>query len=193
MGRCIIVHGWAGKPEEGWMPWLANELIGRGWQVQVPVMPHAKLPKLDQWLEMLDQTVGTTDQDVYFVGHSLGCYTFLKFIERLAPQIKVGGGVMVAGFAGHLKHNIPVLQKFYEEGLDWEKIRQHDGRYAAVYSENDDWVRVESALEFNKHLGATLVKNNDWEHFSGSEGITELPDALTALLQIAGEKPVSAS
>ena len=185
MNRRILLHGWAGHPDKGWKPWLKQELESRGWQVIAPQLPHANKPVREEWLATLAEAVGTTDEQTYFIGHSLGCYTFLKCIEQLPPDAKIGGGVMVAGFAGQLKHPIPVLEKFYEDGLDWQAICSHQGRYAAIYSERDDYVRVESAFEFEKQLGATLIKNNDWEHFSASEGITELPDALTAILQIS--------
>lgn len=185
MNRCFLLHGWAGHPDKGWKPWFKQELESRGWQVIAPQFPHAQKPKLEEWLSTLTEVVGTPDGQTYFVSHSLGCYTFLKYIEQLPPEAKIGGGVMVAGFAGHLKHPIPVLEKYYEEGLNWQGIRSHGGKYAAIYSERDDYVRVESAFEFGKQLGATLIKNNDWEHFSASEGITELPEALTAILQIS--------
>lgn len=185
MNRCIIVHGWAGNPAHGWKPWLKSELEAAGWQVEAPLMPSPNTPKLDEWLTELARVVGTPDNHTYFVGHSLGCFAFLKYIEQLPAETTIGGGVMVAGFAGHLKHKIPVLQSFYESGLNWPAITQHGGRYAVVYSERDDYVRVESAFEFEEHLGAKLIKNNNWEHFSASEGITDLPDALTALLGLS--------
>lgn len=188
MKRCVILHGWAGHPDKGWKPWLKTELETRGWQVIAPQFPHENKPRRDEWLTMLGDIVGTPDEQTFFVGHSLGCFAFLKYIEQLSPEQKIGGGVMVAGFAGHLKHKVPVLEQFYESGLDWKKIRDHGGKYVAIYSERDDYVRIESAFEFEEHLGATIVKNNDWEHFSAAEGITELPEVLTALLSIADSR-----
>lgn len=187
MNLCVIIHGWGGTPNEGWLPWLKTELESRGWEVIAPQMPNANKPQLEEWLEKLDEVVGEPDQNTYFVGHSLGCYTFLKYIERLKPEQKIGGGVMVAGFAGNLKHNIHVLQKYYETGLNYDKIKLHSGKYIAIASERDDYVHIQSLDEFAEHLGAITVVNNNWEHFSGSEGITELPDALTAILEIASE------
>jgi len=185
MNRAIIIHGWGGEPNEGWLPWLKVDLENRDWNVQAPQMPNAKEPKLEEWLQTLRELVGKCDNQTYFVGHSLGCYAFLKYIEQLGVGERVGGGVMVAGFAGHLKHKVTVLQEFYKDGLHWDKINEHGGEYVAIYSERDDWVRVESAHEFEKHLAAKLIKNNEWEHFSGSEGIVQLPDALNSLLKIA--------
>lgn len=187
MKRVFVIHGWEAKAEEGWRPWLKMELEKLGYHVGMPQMPHATFPKLDEWLEVLQELVRKSDKDTYFVGHSLGCYTILKFIESLPTDQKVGGAVLVSGFAGELKHNIPILEKFYELGLDWQKIKAHGGKYAAIYSERDDYVHVHSAREFEEKLGAKLVKNSTWKHFSAVEGIKQLPEALEALKSISDD------
>jgi hypothetical protein len=185
MRRAFIIHGWEGKPTEGWMPWLKKELEQRDWEVNAPQMPHPMLPKLEEWLSTINQLVGVPDSETYLVGHSLGCYTILKYLESLSDSIKIGGVVLVAGFAGNLKHPIPVLQSYYKDGLSWDKIRPHCDHYVAIYSKRDNYVREESAHEFAQHLGAKVIENNNWEHFSGVEGIKELPDVLNSLLEMA--------
>ena len=37
--RGFLIHGWEGYPEEGWRPWLKNELEKRGFTVSVPASP----------------------------------------------------------------------------------------------------------------------------------------------------------
>lgn len=186
--RAFILHGWGGDPTEGWLPWLKSELAKQGWAVQVPQMPDTDKPVLEKWLQTLRDLVGKPDENTYFVGHSLGCFTFLKFIEELEPGVRVGGGVMVAGFAGNLKRDIPILQRYYESGLDWDNIKSHGGKYVAIASERDGYVHVQSLHEFGEKLGAKTIVNNDWQHFSGSEGIKELPDVLESLLEISSKK-----
>ncbi len=185
MKRAFIIHGWEGNPEEGWMPWLGDELKMQMWRVETPQMPHPMLPKLDEWLKALTDLVGEPDDDYYFIGHSLGCFTILKYLEQLKPGERVGGVVMVAGFAGNLKHNIPVLMSFYESGLDWKEVKSHCNKFVAIASERDDYVHIQSLHEFKEKLGAETIINNDWQHFSGLEGITELPIALESLLKIS--------
>lgn len=41
---------------------------------------------------------------------------------------------------------------------------------------------------FNEKLGAKIIIKHDKGHFSGSDRIKELPSALEAVLEIAGEK-----
>lgn len=185
MKRAVIVHGWEGKPGEGWQLWLRQQLESNGFQVSAPQMPHAALPKLGEWLLTLRELISLPDEETYLVGHSLGCYTILKYLETLPDNQRIGGVVMVAGFSGALKHPIPILQKYYEKGLNYPKILLHCSNFVAIYSERDNYVRAESAREFQQHLGAKLIENNNWEHFSGVEGIKELPEVLRVLLEMS--------
>lgn len=191
MKRVVIVHGWEGKPGEGWQLWLQQELEKRDFQAFAPQMPHPALPRLDEWLATLRGLIEKPDKNTFLVGHSLGCYTILKYLEQLSHGEEIGGVVMVAGFAGNLKHNIPVLRKYYENGVDWALVRLHCSNFVAIASERDDYVHIQSSHEFAEKLDARVIINNKWEHFSGVEGIKELPEALEALLQFSSYTPIS--
>lgn len=45
--RALIVHGWEGYPEEGWFPWLKQQLEEKDFIVTVPQMPHPDIPTID--------------------------------------------------------------------------------------------------------------------------------------------------
>jgi len=96
--RVFIVHGWDGYPEEGWFPWLKNELEAKDFEVSVPQLPEAKTPRIYNWVPALSKAVGTPDEQTYFVGHSIGCQTIARYLESLPEGVKVGGAVFVAGF-----------------------------------------------------------------------------------------------
>lgn len=91
--RAFIIHGWGGRPEEGWRPWLRDELAARGFEVAVPAMPDTDHPRMDAWLAKLSETVGAPDEHCFFVGHSLGVITILRYFEVLVKRHKVGGAV----------------------------------------------------------------------------------------------------
>ena len=88
--RAFLIHGWEGRPENEWRPWLKNELEKRGLQVFVPAMPDTANPMMDKWVPHLTQTVGTPDENTYFVGHSVGCITILRYLETLNKDEKIG-------------------------------------------------------------------------------------------------------
>jgi uncharacterized protein len=183
MKRAFIIHGWDGSPEEGWFPWLKKRLEDKGYSVEVPAMPDPEEPEIEAWVGKLEELVGEADADTFFVGHSIGCQTILRYLERLDADYKVGGVLMVAGWM-NLK---PVV--FEEEGaeevarpwldtpLDWKKVRQHCDNYAAIFSQDDPYVPIEDAGIFAKELGAKVVILNGLQHINGEAGVTELPEA----------------
>lgn len=181
--RVIIIHGWGGYPEEGWFPWLKRELEQHQFHVEVPQLPKAATPNRDEWLAALKIIVGKPNRQTYLIGHSLGCYTILKYIESLRWFQRVGGVLLVAGFSSL---NIPILNKFYAAPLNWKKIKRHAGRITALSSPKDPYVPLAKGEELRDKLGAKLLVVEGYHHFSGREGVKKLPAALDAILKITG-------
>ena len=187
--RVFIIHGWGGYPEEGWLPWLKQELEGKGFQVEVPSMPNTDNPKIDVWVPFLKDKVGTPDQETFLVGHSIGCQTILRYLESLPEGAKVGGAVLVAGFVHLAKldetEEQEIAKPWLETPIQWEKILTHTNNFAAIFSDNDPFVPLDDSKIFESKLGAKIIVQSEKGHFSGSDNINELPVALEELLRMA--------
>lgn len=184
--RAFLIHGWEGYPEEGWRPWLRDELKKAGFEVIVPSMPDADDPTMEKWVPYLIKVVGEPTENDFFVSHSLGCITTLRFIESLTDE-KVGGAVLVAGFGHDLDYPgyKGELSSFFQSPLDWEKIKSHCNKFAAIVSDNDPFVPLEHGELFKEKLGAKLIIEHNKRHFSGDDGISTLPSAKNAVLSLA--------
>ena len=186
MKKAFLIHGWGGSPEEGWRPWLKEKLEKKGFEVYIPSMPDTNHPKMDAWLKRLSDTVGIPDRDCYFVGHSLGCITILRYLERLKENQKIKGVVLVAGFSD-IKITVgkdettDEISTFFKTKLDFEKIKKHCDRFIAIHSDNDPYVPIKYATIFKEKLNAEIVINKNMKHFSGDEGVKELPAILEAM------------
>ncbi len=181
MKRAFIIHGWQGYPEEGWRPWLRKELEKRKFSASVPTMPDTDHPKMDGWVSHLSDTVGVPDEGCYFVGHSLGCIAILRYFETIS--VNVGGAVLVAGFADNL--GIKELSTFFTKPVDWGKIKSVCKNFAAIHSDDDPYVPPKNGDIFKKNLNAKIIVEHGMKHFSGDDGIFELPSALKAVLDMA--------
>jgi len=183
MKRVFLIHGWQGRPDNHFFPYLTWELRANGFEVSAPQMPHADKPQVSDWLNFLRDYVGKPDKDTYFVGHSLGCITIARYLEALPPKQKVGGAVFVAGFSGRL--NIPEIASFYHVPFDPEKAKLHTNKFVMIFSENDTRVPMEKSLEMAKELGAKTILEKGKGHFCAEDGVTSLPSALSALLKMS--------
>jgi predicted alpha/beta hydrolase family esterase len=189
--RVFIAHGWDGTPQEGWFPWLKQELETKGFEVFVPQLPDTANPRIYNWVPALAQAVGTPDEQTYFVGHSMGCQAIVRYVETLPDGQKIGGAVFVAGFFKHLTglEDDPAVQETDKHWLgapiDLEKVKSHLPKSVAVFSDDDPWVPLDNQDDFRDKLGSEIVIEHDKKHFSGSDGNVELPVALEKILEMA--------
>ncbi len=189
-GRVFVVHGWGGYPEEGWLPWLKKELVAKDFVVEVPAMPDSENPKIETWVPHLARLVGRPDEHTYFVGHSIGCQTIIRYIQTLPIGTKIGGAVFVAGWYNlrnlETEEEKIIVSPWVNEPRDDKKIRSVINKAIAIFSDNDPVVLPENQQSWKELVGAKIIIEHDKGHFSGSDGITELPSALQGVLEIAG-------
>ena len=188
--RVFLIHGWDGRPDNHWFPWLKNELERRdllagrhGFKVESLEMPNPARPKVSEWTRKIRESVGEPMESDYFVGHSLGCVTILRYIEKLSENVKIGGCVFVGGFSGNI--NIPEIAEFYSLPLDIEEVKKHCDGFVTIFSDNDEYIPQSESLSFSNKLGATQVFERNKGHFCKSDGVTELPSALSAILDFS--------
>lgn len=186
MKRAIIVHCWDGYPEYCWYPDVKKELEAKGFEVLVPLMPETEAPKLTKWLPALEEAVGTPDQELYLIGHSVGCITILRYLEKLPPKVKVGGVVLVAGYIDDL--GFEELKNFFTTDLPLEKIKTKANNFVAIHSDDDPFVPLKHGDIFKDKLGADLIIKHNFKHFSGpvdkEDSCLELPEVVESLLKM---------
>jgi predicted alpha/beta hydrolase family esterase len=189
MKRAIIVHGWDGHPGYCWYPDVKERLEHKGFEVTVPAMPDSEAPALTKWLPVLQHVVGEPDRELFLIGHSLGVVTILRYLETLADRQKVGGVVSVAGFTDDL--GFTELKNFFAKPLDFEHIKTRALGFAALASDNDQYVDLRYGDILHDRLGARLEVMHNMNHFSGeaddNQACTSLPEAARAVLELAGE------
>lgn len=188
MKRAIIVHCWGGYPEYCWYPWAKKELEAKGFSVEVPAFPETDAPKQAQWVPFLQERIGEPDDELFLIGHSVGCITILRYLETLGGNERAGGVVLVAGFTDDL--HFEELKNYFETPIDFAKIRARSRNgFVAIHSDNDPYVDLKFADVFKKELGAEVIVKHAMGHFSGpvdkEESCTELPDVVHAIEKLA--------
>lgn len=179
--RVFIVHRWDASPTADWYPWVADGLKARGFEVIVPVMPHPGAPEIGSWVSTLERQVGVPDADTYFVGHSVGCQTIVRYLAGLPDGLQVGGCVFVAGWTALTAEALPdeesadIAEPWLSQPIDWAAAKSHPSHVTAVFSDNDPFVPHSQVGVFEKNLGARIIMEPGKGHLSGEEGISSLP------------------
>lgn len=184
--KVFIIHGWDGYPEEAWFPWLKQELDSNGFQVFIPQMPNPAQPEIEAWVSHLTQIAPDIDEHTYFVGHSVGCQTIIRFLEKLPAKTKVAGVVFVAGWFTltglETDEERQIAQPWLETPIDFAKFKTHTDHITAIFSTNDKFVPKENQQLFREHLGAQIIVESDRGHFSEYDDAFELPLVLDTIL-----------
>ena len=188
MKRTIIIHCWEGYPNYCWYPWVKQKLEAASFQVAVPAFPNTEKPKLCEWLPMLKDVAGDPDEELYLIGHSLGCITIMRYLEGLVEDQKIGGVVFVAGFTENV--GFDEIQNFFETPVDLEKIKAKvKNGFVAIHSDNDLYVDLKYADIFKEKLSAEIIIKSGAKHFSGAiegeDSCTELPDVVRSVEKLS--------
>lgn len=96
--RVFVIHGWGGGHNEILHKLLKKKFSEKGFEVIVPKMPHTDEPKIDEWVLHLNKMVGNADADTYFIVHSIGCQTIMRYLETLPQNTKIGKCIFIAGW-----------------------------------------------------------------------------------------------
>lgn len=151
-------------------------------EAELLTMPNPKYPVMSEWIDTLNDAIGSADEMVYMVGHSLGCITILRYLEALADHKKIGGAILVAGFPESIKIN--ELGTFFETPLDYKKVKESAKAFVAMYSDNDPYVPMKNSELLEEKLGAELMLMKGAGHMNASDGYRELPIVLEKLKEL---------
>ncbi len=189
MKRLVIIHGWADSPEGSWFPWLKREAEKLGFIVFIPAMPDPNHPKIQPWVATLSRVVKDPDQDTFFIGHSIGCQTILRYLETLPSTTKIGGVLFVGGWFSlkslETDEEKAIAQPWIDTPIHFRKIRPMIPKSVALFSDNDPWVSLDNADQMKRELGARIIVEKQKGHFLASDGVTQLPRALQELIALA--------
>jgi len=181
--RAYIIHGWEGKPDSNWFPWLKKVLESKDFDVFVPQMPNPVHPKLTEWLEKMNQTISNLDQNTYLIGHSLGVVTILRYLESVNSDQIIGGIVLVAGFPTSIGYD--EIEHFTTQPINYDKVKSITNNTIAIHSDNDPYVPVKQGEILKEKLNAELIVIKGAKHFNQEDGFTELPIVLEKVLEIS--------
>lgn len=183
MKKVYLVHGWGGSSSGGWFDWLK---IGGKKRIEVQAfdMPDTDNPKIEAWVNFLEEKISDIDEETFFVGHSIGCQTILRFLEKLPENIRVGGCIFVAGWFNlndetyEDNEDKETAKPWLETPIDFGKIKKHTQNFLAIFSDDDPYVPLSDVELFKEKLNAEIIIKNNKGHFTEEKEIKEVLDFI---------------
>ncbi len=173
----LVLHGYTGRADRNFLPWIAKELESRGFEVQVPELPNTERPTEEEQVSHVLKNC-RIDEKTIIVGHSLGAIVAMKVVEKRKKP--VGGLVLVASAMD------PVSQRpekrFFHTTFSWDvdfALLKKLAPYRVVLSDLREKKRISYLEKQAEGLGARLLSvAAEEEHFTAEEE----PAVLAAVL-----------
>jgi hypothetical protein len=177
MKRAILIHGWEENPNGQWLPWLKEKLESDGWKVEVPEMPNTKKPTLSEWMKTL--TSLSPDENTVLIGHSLANALILKYVEQ--TNTKLRASFCVAAWDWLLEAVREFHITFFENGFDYERIKEKRIPITIINSTTDPWIDFERSKLLARKLDSIFLPVENAGHFMSKDGYTEFPLLLSLI------------
>mgnify|MGYP001607242926 CR=1 FL=1 len=189
MKNIYIIHRWDGNPNSDWYPWIKKELENKNFKIIILEMPNTSKPIINAWVNKLKETIKNVDENTYFIGHSIGCQTIMRYLEQLPENTKIGGAIFVAGWfnlANLEGEEVEAIAKSWiETPIKFNKIKNKIKDLIVILSNNEPYNFVkENSKIFNEKLNAKIIIENKKGHFTEEDGVKELPIVLNKLLEM---------
>lgn len=146
-------------------------------------MPNTNSHKIEEWVSTLNSKVEKLDKNTYFIGHSIGCQTIMRYLET-KDITKIGGILFVAPWIDLLPKAIEdeesynIAQPWLNNLINFEKIKQFTNNISCIFSNDDYFVPLEQEKEFRNKLNAKTIIVNNKGHISQDDNIYELEEIL---------------
>lgn len=183
--KLYVIHGWSCSPQEPMLAWIISEAKKIGFEVVAPIMPHPDEPTIGDWVNNLNVIVTNPDQNTYFVGHSVGCQTVLRYLEK-QDNVQVGGVILIAPWL--ILSNLETEEEkvigkpWIETPIDFNKVKQAARSFTAIFSDDDPVVPFEKNKElFSKYLNPQVIVEHDKGHFTEGDGVQSLQSVIDTL------------
>lgn len=192
MKKAYIVHGWGGSPEEEIHKSFKQELESKEFEVHVLEMPNTEEPQLEEWIPHLKKSVQNPTEETFFIGHSIGCQTILRFLQDLPEEKKIGGCVLLAPWTTLLdtayenpEEEQKIAEPWMQTPIDWIKVKSHCNKFTAIFSDDDFCVTLSEKEVFEKNLGAKIIVEKGKGHFTMETNVSHVPSVVNEILEMS--------
>lgn len=169
MTRFLILHGTDGSPQSNWFMWLKGVLIGKGYNVWLPQLPHSDNPNIKTYNAfLLSNTDFVFDKDTIIIGHSSGAVEILSLLQHLPSESVIKAAILVSAFKDNLGWDS--LRGLFVEPFDFDVIKKHCLEFTFIHSDNDPYCPVEHAKYLTEETSGKLIILEGQGHFNTELG-----------------------
>jgi uncharacterized protein len=167
MKNVLVLHGNGNKPEDSWYLWIAAQLEKEGYQSWVPQLPDAGKPNTQKNIEFIKANKDfPVNSETVIIGHSSGVVLALYLIQSLPSNVTIDSAYCIASFSEDLHYEGVHHEELFLEPIDFEKMKQHCGKFVYIHSDDDPYCPLEQAKYLSEKTNGELIILPGQKHFS---------------------------
>jgi len=175
MNTLYLVDGFGGSPEINWLSNL-EKCYKDSFDTKKVKYTNSNVADVKVWDEDLDRNI-YNPQNAYFICHSLGCITLLRYILR--NNIRIKGAIFVSGFAESIV-DYPQFDD-YMKNIDLEKIKHLVGISFVISARTDRIIDWQITNNLSHEMEIPFILLPDGGHFTSTEGVIEMPSVKSVV------------
>ncbi len=165
----LILHGYTGRADKNFVPWLKEELESRGFKVQAPQLPNTNAPRESEQVGHVLKKC-RIDANTIMIGHSLGGVVAMKVLEKINRPI---AGLVLVAPAVEPRFRTGASRPFwktFEFDYDYGRIKKLSGFRVVLADAREDKKRGPYLKYLAKKIAAPLREASaEREHFTGDQ------------------------
>ena len=132
--------------KDDWKKWLREDL-GEGYEVILPIMPNKTNARFEEWKLWMDKIVPFLNDDVIFVGHSMGGSFLVKYLSENKFPKKIKAVFLVSAMFDYDDDGYSLQSFSLPEKLDLQTDKVY-----LYHSKDDEVVPFRSMTNFKLKL-----------------------------------------
>lgn len=173
MGNIFLIDGYGGSPKVNWLDWVGRNLENK-FQINKIFIDKPDVAEVQKFDNALVNQI-TEVESSYFISHSLGCVTLLRYLIKTKKIPK--GIILVSPF----DQQVPGFEMFDEffvhESL--EPLNLDSNKSIIISSMNDPIIPFKYSQEVAEKLQIPFILFPTGAHFRASDGMVKFPEILT--------------
>jgi len=173
MKELYLIDGYGGSPKVNWLDWVGNQ-IGNDFQVKKVFVARPSESIVDKFDRALVEQINEVE-DAYFVCHSLGCVSLLRYLINSKRRPK--GIIFVSPFDQHISEYDMFDDFFVHDSLEFVSMASHNS--IVISGQDDPIIPWQFSQQIAKKLTIPFLLLPTGGHFRATEGVITLPEVIS--------------
>ncbi|MFZ2966049.1 MAG: alpha/beta hydrolase [Leuconostoc falkenbergense] len=173
MEKLFLIDGYGGSPKVNWLDWVGQNLENK-FQINKIFIDKPDVAEVQKFDNALVSQIDEVESS-YFISHSLGCVTLLRYLIKTK---KVPKGIILVSPFDQQVTGFEMFDEFFIHA-SLELLNLDSNKSIIFSSMNDPIIPFRYSQKVAERLQIPFILFPTGAHFRASDGVVKFPEILT--------------